>query len=143
MFSEVVSRPEPLPDEPGGLGLSALLARAFGLAVVAPAPGAARGKVVRLNARGMSARERGIARIARIEAELRARLGRQAGDRLRRALEAVLASPAFAEGIEPPATGWRARPPYAAQTGRLLTDPRAALPRHPLMLHRGGYPDGA
>jgi hypothetical protein len=115
----------------------------IGLALVAPDPGAARGKVVRLNARGVSARERGIARIARIEAELRARLGRQAGDRLWRALEAVVASPAFAEGIEPPPTGWRDRPPYAAQTGRLLSDARAALPRHPLMLHRGGYPDGA
>jgi len=57
--------------------------------------------------------------------------------------EAVLASPAFAEGIEPPPTGWRSGPPYAAQTDRLLTDPRAALPRHPLMLHRGGHPDGA
>jgi hypothetical protein len=199
MFTEVVTPPEPVPDEAGEPDLSVLLARALlvytlafesetklslpihvdglqvldadgtrvrdlprrsgcskegmamitgylariGLAVVAPDPDADRGKVVRLNARGMSARERGVARVARIEDDLRARLGRTALARLRRSLDAVIDSPAFAEGMEPPPTGWRDRPPYAAQTDRLLTDPRAALPRHPLMLHRGGFPDGA
>ncbi|HZO76416.1 MAG TPA: hypothetical protein VFB39_00125 [Solirubrobacteraceae bacterium] len=40
-------------------------------------------------------------------------------------------SPLFA-GLEPPANGWRAQ----------LSPPRL-LPWHPLILHRGGYPDGS
>jgi hypothetical protein len=107
-----------------------------GLASIEPDP-AGRGKVVRLTPAGDAARDRGAARIRALGGEHRRRL--DAYD----ALDAVLAAPAFAEGLRPPATGWRARPPYLAQTERLLADPRAALPRHPLVLHRGGFPDGA
>jgi hypothetical protein len=111
-----------------------------GLATVAPDP-AGRGKVVRLTARGLAAKDRGVARIAALDDAIGIRDGCQLG--LRAALDTVLESPALAEGMQPPPTGWRARPPYLAQTERLLTDPRGALPRHPLVLHRGGYPDGS
>ncbi len=115
----------------------------IGLAAVAPDPDAARGKVVRLTARGVSARERGADRVARVEKRLHDRLGAPAVGRLRGSLVAILDSPGFAEGMEPPPTGWRSWPPYLAQTERLLEDPRGALPRHPLVLHRGGFPDGS
>ena len=62
---------------------------------------------------------------------------------LHEAIEEVLARPeALAAGLEPPPGGWRAKRPYLAQTRRLLTDPVASLPRHPMVLHRGGWPDG-
>jgi hypothetical protein len=48
----------------------------------------------------------------------------------------------LAEGLTPPPNGWRARPPYLAQTRAMLADPVAALPRFPMVTHRGGYPDG-
>ena len=47
------------------------------------------------------------------------------------------------EALRPPENGWRAHPPYLAQTRRLLADPVAALPEHPMVLHRGGFPDGS
>ncbi|HEY3765194.1 MAG TPA: hypothetical protein VGL44_08545 [Gaiellales bacterium] len=113
------------------------------LAAVEPDPGAARGKVVRLTARGLAARAAYARRLAGVEEHLRERIGAAAVDRLRQALEALLADPAFADGLVPPAGGWRGQPPYLAHTERLIADPRGALPHQPLMLHRGGFPDGA
>jgi hypothetical protein len=56
---------------------------------------------------------------------------------------ADLLTPRLSEGLEPPAAGWRARPPYRAQTNATLADPVEALPRFPMVSHRGGYPDGS
>ena len=36
-----------------------------------------------------------------------------------------------------------AQNPYLAQTRRLMADPVAALPWHPMVLHRAGWPDGS
>ena len=55
---------------------------------------------------------------------------------------APIAGVQLAAGLEPNADGWRARPPYLAQTRARLTDPDAALPAFPMVSHRGGYPDG-
>lgn len=114
-----------------------------GLVTVGPDPGAARGKVVRLTGRGGAAKEASARRLAAVEEGVRARLGAAAVDRLRRVLEAVIDAPAFAQGLVPPAGGWRGRPPYLAHTERLIADPRGALPHDPLVLHRGGFPDGS
>jgi hypothetical protein len=111
-----------------------------GLVTVAPDPGG-RGKVVRLTGRGVDARDRGAARIGALDHAIG--IPGECQLQLRRALEAILAAPAFAAGLEPRPGGWRARPPYLAQTERILADPRANLPHHPLVLHRGGFPDGA
>ena len=46
-------------------------------------------------------------------------------------------------GDPAPDGGWRGQPPYLAQTQRMLADPAAALPWHPMVLHRGGWPDGS
>ncbi len=60
------------------------------------------------------------------------------------ALEAVASQrEALAEGLVPPPGCWRGEKPYLAQTRRLLADPVAALPWHPMVLHRGGWPDGS
>jgi DNA-binding MarR family transcriptional regulator len=55
----------------------------------------------------------------------------------------VIVGPRLAEGLEPPPDGWRAQPPYLAQTRATLADPEAALPAFPMVSHRGGYPDGS
>lgn len=63
--------------------------------------------------------------------------------RLRAALQAVFDQPdALITGLTPPDGCWRADPPYRAQTQRLLADPTSALPWQPMVLHRGGWPDG-
>ncbi len=63
---------------------------------------------------------------------------------LRAGLEAVVSQgEALAEGLVPPDGCWRSEKPYLAQTQRILADPAAALPWHPMVLHRGGWPDGS
>jgi hypothetical protein len=49
----------------------------------------------------------------------------------------------LADGLAPPDGGWRSRSPYRSQTRAVLTDPVEALPRFPMVSHRGGYPDGS
>lgn len=74
----------------------------------------------------------------------RAHLDRDAGDGLRGALEALLhQTEALAAGLRPPEGGWRSDKPYVARTRRLLADPLGSLPWHPMVLHRGGWPDGS
>jgi hypothetical protein len=80
---------------------------------------------------------------ARRHAEAEAGFGDRAR-RLRAATEPLLArTETLAEGLHPPEGCWRGEPPYLAQTERVLADPLAHLPRHPLVLHRGGWPDGS
>ncbi len=92
-------------------------------------------KTVKLTPRGRSA--------GRAALELCAELddGWPASSGLRPALDAIV-GPRLAEGLEPPANGWRASSPYLAQTRATLADPAAALPHFPMVSHRGGYPDG-
>jgi DNA-binding MarR family transcriptional regulator len=115
-----------------------------GLARVVPDPAAARGKVVCLTAAGRAAREDAERAVADVEQRWRAALGADRVDGLRAALDTVLAQPdALADGLVPAPTGWRAERPYLTQTEAVLADPLAGLPRHPMVLHRGGWPDGA
>ncbi|HEY1640912.1 MAG TPA: hypothetical protein VGG35_09510 [Streptosporangiaceae bacterium] len=105
-------------------------------------------KVTRLTPRG----ERAVAgyrrRVATVEEQWAARFGAAATGRLRDALAAVLTATAggeqlLAAGLRPYPDGWRAQRPYLARTTALLADPAARLPHHPMVLHRGGYPDGS
>jgi DNA-binding MarR family transcriptional regulator len=109
-----------------------------GVIVVEPPPASARGEQLRLTpGRGVRARAEVPRRIERTVhaweqtygcttiAELHAALRAVAGDGTRGG------SPLFA-GLEPPSNGWRAQVP-----------PPRLLPWHPLVLHRGGYPDGS
>ena len=74
----------------------------------------------------------------------RARAAQLKDKKLRTALQAVVSHrEALVEGLVPPPGAWRGARPYLAQTQRLLANPTAALPWHPMVLHRGGWPDGA
>jgi len=99
-------------------------------------PSAARGQVARLTERGRQAQVRSARLVAETEAAWRDRLGDAAVEDLDRALAAVVGveqpSPLLLDGTEPHPDGWRAARPRPA-----------TLPWYPLVLHRGGYPDGS
>jgi DNA-binding MarR family transcriptional regulator len=98
---------------------------------------------VRLTSTGRTAQARLPAVHAQIAAAWDERFGPAAVERLGTSLEAVLEHASLNEGLRPPPDGWRASKPYCACTDALLEDPRATLPHYPLVLHRGGWPDGS
>jgi hypothetical protein len=71
------------------------------------------------------------------------RFGADVLGRLRETLERVLDHRALAAGLTPHPDGWRSSKPYLPLTEALLADPRGRLPHHPMVLHRGGWPDGS
>jgi hypothetical protein len=92
-------------------------------------------KIVRLTAAGRDAQERA----ERLHGELD-----QTAATLRKALAAFLSrSDLLADGLRPHPGGWRGTGPYAARTEAMLDDPTGALPHYPMVLHRGGWPDGS
>jgi hypothetical protein len=63
---------------------------------------------------------------------------------LRDALGAVVAQhDALSASFVPPQGCWRGEKPHLAQTQRLVSDPIGALPWHPMILHRGAWPDAS
>ena len=91
------------------------------------------GRLITLTATGGAALE-----------DYRVRMAGAGDQRLRAALKAIVSQrEALAEGLHPPEGGWRTAKPYLAQTQRMLAEPTAALPWHPMVLHRGGWPDGS
>jgi methyltransferase (TIGR00027 family) len=107
------------------------------LAVEEPDPAASRGKVVRLTASGLDAQRAYIECLATIEDRWQERFGDDAVSALRYALEPLATgsdgqpSPLFG-GLEPYPDNWRAS-----------VKPPVNLPYYPMVLHRGGYPDGS
>jgi hypothetical protein len=78
----------------------------------------------------------------------RARFGPGSIDSLRRSLLSVIEQgdggrPRLSLGLRPYPGGWRTRNPYLRQTTAVLDDPDDALPHYPMVLHRGGWPDGS
>ena len=108
-----------------------------GLAVVEADPMGSRAKIVRLTANGVEAEGRYRRLLETIEERWRARFGEDRIGELRKALGALVdepgatVSPLF-RGLEPCPDGWRAR----------VRTPDV-LPHYPMVLHRGGYPDGS
>jgi DNA-binding MarR family transcriptional regulator len=102
---------------------------------VEPDPAASRTKVVRLAPKGRKARDAYLHLLAVIEERWQARFGEDAIRKLRDSLERLAgdptASPLF-RGLEPHPGGWRAS----------VRKP-GTLPHYPMVLHRGGYPDGS
>ena len=107
------------------------------LAAEEPAPAASRGKIARLTPRGLQAQRLYYEFVGTIEQRWRERFTGGATDAVRTSLEALATAPdgepppLFA-GLEPYPDNWRAavrRP--------------ATLPHYPMVLHRGGYPDGS
>ena len=99
--------------------------------------------VLSLTPEGQDVHQRATQQLSDVEASWAERHGSAVLARLRDALEAILGHPSLAEGLTPHPEGWRRHKRYAKQTEMLLADPRAALPHHPMVLHRGGFPDGS
>jgi DNA-binding MarR family transcriptional regulator len=110
---------------------------AHGYGVVEPESPASKKKVLRLTAKGWQAREAYFEILPEIETRWQARLGSAAVAELRVSLEALNGpsegpgSPLF-RGLDPYPDGWRAKLPRPL-----------CLPDFPMILHRGGYPDGS
>lgn len=108
-----------------------------GVAVVGPDPAGNRGKVARLTPKGREAQAAYRHRLAILEESWQERLGRDAIRALRKSLERLAGEPGASQsplfrGLEPYPDGWR------ASVRRSDT-----LPHYPMVLHRGGYPDGS
>ncbi|MGA2594635.1 MAG: MarR family winged helix-turn-helix transcriptional regulator [Bryobacteraceae bacterium] len=94
-------------------------------------------KVLRLTDKGRHARETYHQLVRSIEDRWRARFGMDAVGGLRELLEHLVGEPTaehspLFRGLEPYPDGWRAAVPRAA-----------GLPHYPMILHRGGFPDGS
>jgi hypothetical protein len=109
--------------------------------VVEGAPASKR--TIRLTSAGEMLRESQRRLHAGIEDGWAARFGTNVVERLRAALERILDHPELTAGLTPHPDGWRASTPYARQTQAVLADPRGRLPHCPMVLHRGGWPDGS
>jgi hypothetical protein len=140
LLDEKGTRIKDLPGLSGvsveGLSMATGYLEKRGLAVVGTGPAGEKWKVGRLTEEGSLVAAASRELTATVEGDWRARYGAAAVDDLRQSLqplvgEATARSPLFA-AIEPYPDGWRAavrRP--------------ATLPQYPLVLHRGGYPDGS
>ena len=113
--------------------------RRNGYAAVEP-DSASRSKLVRLTDKGLAAQMQHTRLTKAVERRWRKRLG---GD-FNRLAKALITGRQLALGLQPYPDGWRAaRNPYRARTQAVLADPASALPQYPMVLHRGGYPDGS
>jgi DNA-binding MarR family transcriptional regulator len=107
-------------------------------AVIEPIPSVSRGKRVRLTQKGERAQSKYLRVLDETEARWVTRYGPDLCASLRGSLERILTqdptatgSP-LARGLEPYPDGWRAS----------VRKP-ALLPQYPMVLHRGGWPDGS
>jgi len=106
------------------------------VAIEAEKPGS-RTKVARLTANGRKVRAAYHKLLAAIEKRWESRFGAEAIERLRESLERLAgehgakSAPLF-RGLEPYPDGWRASLPKPE-----------TLPHYPMVLHRGGFPDGS
>jgi len=98
-----------------------------GLGQVGPDPEGSRFKVVRLTPFGVRARDAHAARLRELDGEWAPRT-----QALREVLTPLVASGRLLTTLTPPEGTWRARLP-----------PPQTLPHYPMVLHRGGYPDGS
>ena len=130
-------------DLPGRVGVSrpaidmtlGVLQKA-GAVVVETVPTGGPTKIVRLSPKGRRAQEVYGRVVSDVEGRWRERFGDDAVGQVRAALERLVGEPGadlspLLEGLRPYPEGWRA-----------AVAPRTALPHYPMVLHRGGYPDG-
>jgi DNA-binding MarR family transcriptional regulator len=130
------------------LGMAAGVLARRSCAVTGPDPAASRGKLVHLTPGGRAAQDDCTRLLDAVERRWRARYGATQIGALRRSLQSVTGQrgdgqPRLAQGLRPYPGGWRAARPYLRQTTAVLSDPHGALPRYPMVLHRGGWPDGS
>jgi methyltransferase (TIGR00027 family) len=104
------------------------------LAAEEPDPAATRGKVARLAPRGLDAQRLYLERLETVEDRWRKHFSL---DALRQSLEALALG---TDGQPPPL--FQALQPYPDNWRASVRPPRT-LPYYPMVLHRGGYPDGS
>jgi DNA-binding MarR family transcriptional regulator len=108
-----------------------------GYAVAEPDPAGSGAKVARLTAKGLGAQRDYQRLLDRVEADWQTRFGTATTRSLRGALEPLVGEPTAAStplfrGLGPYPDGWRAS-----------AERPDTLPHHPIVLHRGGFPDGS
>jgi methyltransferase (TIGR00027 family) len=105
-----------------------------GLVLEEPDPGGSRWKITRLTAPGARAQRAYGDLTEAVEDRWRSRFGAARMEALRAALEPLALGdpPPLFGGLTPYPDGWRAQ-----------VKAPAVLPHYPMVLHRGGYPDGA
>jgi methyltransferase (TIGR00027 family) len=108
--------------------------RARHLVTEEPDPSGPRGKVIRLTEKGGAAQRAYDELGGAIEASWRTRFGAERIGALRASLEQLaLGDPSpLLSGLQPYPDNWRAK-----------VRPPSVLPHYPMILHRGGYPDGS
>ncbi len=126
---------------------AAYLAR-HGLGVVESAPAPSRARTLHLTPKGEQVAAQYPRLCAAVESAWHERFGATAVAALRESLLAVVTQREgerwrLADGLAPHPDCWRAARPYLAQTTAMLADPTSGLPHHPLVTHRGGWPDGS
>jgi DNA-binding MarR family transcriptional regulator len=119
-----------------------------GYAALEPDSKTGKGKLIRLTSKGEEAQQAYLRRLAIVDDRWRERFGEQTIAALRESLTALILQKiggqfSLAEGLMPYPDGWRARKPYLLRTLAFIADPGGSLPHHPMVLHRGGYPDGS
>jgi DNA-binding MarR family transcriptional regulator len=111
-------------------------------------PSGRRGKSAWPTPKGIKARDRRPLLCERIQQTWTDRFGQAQIRALKATLEQLLNSmtggePTLALGLKGYPDSWRNRAPYLAQTKAVLANPAEHLPSQPMVLHRGGYPDGS
>ncbi len=137
----------------GGVSKEAIaMAVAFltghGYGRVEPDPSVSRAKLITLTPKGQRARATSVRLIDETERRWGEGFGVETIRSLRESLAAFVDPPGsrpvrLAEGLSPPPGGWRGRRPYVTQTNAVIDDPWGSLPHYPMVLHRGGFPDGS
>jgi DNA-binding MarR family transcriptional regulator len=110
----------------------------IGCAVVEPDPAATRRKVVRLTPKGTKAQTKYRRVLAQTEEYWRERFGHGSIAERHASLERLV----DAGSTTPPSTLLRGLQPYP-EGWRASVRPPELLPHYPMVLHRGGFPDGS
>lgn len=114
-----------------GIAMALSFLERRGYAAVRAGSSGSRVRVLYLTPKGQRARQDYSGRIASIEESWRMRLGKKTIATLRKSLEQLNGPPLW-RGLEPYPDGWRASVPRLE-----------VLPHYPMILHRGGFPDGS
>ena len=114
---------------------------------VEPNP-SARGKIVGLTTKGRDARHSHDERLNEVETSFENRFGDNVIGALRESLQLILGQPGgddgpLSSGLVTPPGGWRGTGRYKPLTAAFIKSPRGALAHYPMVLHRGGWPDGS
>lgn len=105
-------------------------------------------KQVRLTPKGRAAQESSGRLQHEVENRWEARFDAEDVRRLRAALRGLLDQSdgehsRLSLGLQPYPGGWRGSKRYREHTEAMIADPSVALPHYPMVLHRGGWPDGS